>query len=81
MISLLHKAGFTPFFPDKISGICCGQPFVSAKAPLEADKMARHLNEVLLKKSRYGEIPIYVDNAPCALQVHDLQNGVCSMSV
>ena len=75
VISLLHKAGFTPFFPDKISGICCGQPFVSAKAPLEADKMARHLNDVLLKASRYGEIPIYVDNAPCALQVHQLQKS------
>ncbi len=73
VVSLLHKAGFTPFFPDKISGICCGQPFSSAKAPIEADQMARNLNDTLLKASRYGEIPIYVDNAPCALQVHDLQ--------
>ena len=73
VISLLHKAGFTPFFPDKISGACCGQPFVSAKAPMEAEATAKNLNEMLLQASRYGEIPIYVDNAPCALQVHDLQ--------
>lgn len=73
VISLMHKAGFTPFFPDKISGACCGQPFISAKAPQEADMTIRNLNDVLLKASRYGEVPIYVDNAPCALQVHDLK--------
>lgn len=73
VISLMHKAGFTPFFPDKIAGACCGQPFVSAKAPVEASQMARNLNDLLLKASRYGEVPIYVDNAPCALQVHDLK--------
>jgi len=73
VLSLLHKAGFTPFFPDKLSGACCGQPFVSAKAPAEAELTAKNLNDILLKASRYGEIPIYVDNAPCALQVHDLK--------
>ena len=73
VISLLHKAGFTPFFPDKLAGACCGQPFVSAKASMEAESTAKNLNDTLLKASRYGEIPIYVDNAPCALQVHDLQ--------
>ena len=73
VLSLLHKAGFTPFFPDKIAGACCGQPFISAKAPKEAAETAKNLNEVLLTASRYGEIPIYVDNAPCALQVHELQ--------
>lgn len=73
VISLLHKAGFTPFFPDKLAGACCGQPFISAKAPVEAENTAKNLNDILLKASRYGEIPIYVDNAPCALQVHELQ--------
>lgn len=75
VISLLQKAGFTPFFPDHLGGLCCGQPFTSAKANKEAKLMAEKLNQALLTATRYGEIPVYVDNAPCALQVHDWQKA------
>lgn len=72
-ISLFLKAGLHPYFPDNIEGLCCGQPFISAKAPVEAEKVIANLNEALLKASQFGEIPIYVDNSPCALQVHKAQ--------
>lgn len=72
-ISLFLKAGLHPYFPDNIEGLCCGQPFISAKAPVEAAKVVKNLNEALLKASQYGEIPIYIDNSPCALQIHQAQ--------
>lgn len=72
-LNLFAKAGYQAVFPERLSQLCCGQPFDSKKDQKNADKASFKLNDALLKASNNGEYPIYIDNAPCALKVFKAQ--------
>ncbi|MCB6184872.1 FAD-binding oxidoreductase [Leeia sp. TBRC 13508] len=72
-ISLLQKAGFDPVFPPQMDKLCCGQPFISANAKEAADESTTSLNGALLAASKNGELPVYLDNSPCAYRIMQAQ--------
>ena len=73
--SLLAKAGITPIYPPDVNSLCCGQPFDSMNAHQAADSALGRTNAALLQASRNGEVPVYLDNAPCALRLIDAQKA------
>lgn len=66
---LLRKAGWTPKLPPHVGTLCCGQPFESKGASAAALAALRRTEEALLQASENGGIPVYLDNAPCALRL------------
>ena len=73
--SLFAKAGLTPIYPPEVSSLCCGQPFESANAHDAAQQALQRTNAALLQASRNGELPVYLDNAPCSLRLLDAQKA------
>ncbi|WP_241499265.1 FAD-binding and (Fe-S)-binding domain-containing protein [Chromobacterium sphagni] len=72
-VSLLRRAGFHPVYPPGHNGLCCGQPFASANAAAAQGDAERALNRALLRASRDGLHPVYLDNGPCAARVKQAQ--------
>lgn len=72
-LALFKKSGYRAIFPENYQSLCCGQPFESLKLGTAADKLANQVNDALLVASNNGEIPIYADNAPCALRLLEAQ--------
>ncbi|PXW93521.1 D-lactate dehydrogenase [Sphaerotilus hippei] len=73
--SLFAKAGLTPIYPPDCDGLCCGQPFESKGASQAAERALRRTGEALLAASDGGRIPVYLDNAPCALRLVEAQRA------
>ncbi|MEY4763702.1 MAG: hypothetical protein RI907_375 [Pseudomonadota bacterium] len=71
--SLFAKAGLTPVYPPDLATLCCGQPFDSLNAHAAAHSALQRTNAALLSASREGELPIYLDNAPCSLRLIEAQ--------
>lgn len=74
-LNLFKKSGFQAIFPSEMNRLCCGQPFDSKNDRVNAESASLKLNEALLFASNYGEYPIYIDNAPCALKVIKAQTA------
>jgi len=72
---LLRKAGWAPKLPAGIATLCCGQPFDSKGASDAALAALRRTEAALLQASEQGRIPVYLDNAPCALRLIDAQRA------
>jgi D-lactate dehydrogenase len=72
---LLRKAGWAPKLPARIATLCCGQPFDSKGASDAATAALRRTEAALLQASDNGRIPVYLDNAPCALRLIDAQRA------
>jgi len=72
---LLGKAGFTPVLPAGTGSLCCGQPFDSRGASEAATQALRRTEAALLAASDDGRVPVYLDNAPCALRLIDAQKA------
>ena len=66
---LLEKAGFQVIIPEWINDLCCGQPFESKGYPAEAKKKEDELIDALLKTTRQGKDPVYVDTSSCSLHM------------
>jgi len=73
--SLMAKAGLTPVYPPDVNSLCCGQPFDSVNAQSAADSALARTNAALLQASRHGDLPVYLDNAPCSLRLIDAQKA------
>lgn len=73
-LELFQKTGYRAIFPENYQSLCCGQPFDSLKLGQAADKLVNKVNLSLLKASDEGNIPIYADNAPCALRLLEAQS-------
>jgi len=71
--SLMAKAGLTPVYPPQAQQLCCGQPFDSVNAHDAASAALQRTNAALLQASREGELPVYLDNAPCSLRLIEAQ--------
>lgn len=65
MTELLNKAGYEVIFPEKMQSLCCGTIWESKGQPEMADKMARSLQEALMKASDNGKYPVLCDQSPC----------------
>lgn len=66
---LLEKAGYHVVLPEHVDELCCGQPFDSKGYPKQADDKQTELLEALLKASRNGQDPIYMDTSSCSLHI------------
>ena len=72
-LSLFNKAGFRAIYPEKMSRLCCGQPFESAGHTYIADRATLDLNAALVQASADCQYPIYLDNSPCAYRILQAQ--------
>ncbi|WP_085315842.1 FAD-binding and (Fe-S)-binding domain-containing protein [Derxia lacustris] len=73
--SLFAKAGFAPLHVAERKSLCCGQPFESKGATAAADHALARTGAALLAASDEGRIPVYLDNAPCALRLIEAQRA------
>ena len=78
VMSLLDKAGYEILYPEKVDGLCCGQPFASKGLPKQADSAVQKLEAALWAASEQGRYPIVCDTSPCTLRMrqqftHDVQ--------
>jgi len=62
---VLNKAGYTVLYPENMSSLCCGTPWESKGFNKLADAKSSELEEVLLKVSDQGRIPVLCDTSPC----------------
>lgn len=69
---LLEKAGFEVIIPPGIHKLCCGMAFDSKGFVEEGNRKAKELEEVLLKVTRDGMIPVYCDMSPCLLRMKEV---------
>jgi len=74
MLILLKRAGFDPLVPQKLSGQCCGQPFLSKGFPKQAKLLSDKLAANLVALAKKNNAPIITDMSTCAL--HLQQNGL-----
>jgi D-lactate dehydrogenase len=63
--ALLRKAGYRVVFPQRLSELCCGMAFDSKGFKKQGARKAKELEMELLKATRNGEYPVYVDMSPC----------------
>ena len=69
--SLLIKAGYEVIYPANLSGLCCGMSFASKGFFEQGDMLSDELEQALLKASKNGEYPVYVDMSPCLLRMKE----------
>lgn len=65
MVDLLHKAGYSVIFPERMDSMCCGTIWESKGLPEIADRKTRELEEALWKASEGGRYPVICDQSPC----------------
>ena len=64
-IELLQKAGFEIILPQDLENLCCGMPFSSKGYNQQSNQKSNELENVLLKVTNAGEIPVLCDTSPC----------------
>ncbi len=68
MLVLLQRAGFNPVLPEKLKGICCGQPFASRGFEEQAKRSAKKLQDRLDAAGPAGQT-IVTDMSTCTLHM------------
>ncbi|WP_244606586.1 FAD-binding and (Fe-S)-binding domain-containing protein [Arsenicitalea aurantiaca] len=66
MVALLRRAGFDPVVPKNLTGLCCGQPFLSKGFPEEARKVGGRLDRTIDTLSEGGKLVVFTDASTCA---------------
>ena len=66
---LFAKAGFAVLYPERLSELCCGQPFESKGYFDAADRKSAELERALHVASGEGRFPIVFDTSPCAYRM------------
>lgn len=64
-LRLLERAGFKVIIPTGTNSLCCGKAFETKGLFEEADAKAMELNEVLLRETDNGRIPVLCETSPC----------------
>lgn len=64
-IDVLNRAGYSVYFPEEMSSLCCGTPWESKGFIETADQKSGELEKALLKASENGKYPILCDTSPC----------------
>ena len=66
---LFQRAGFDVVYPDRLDGLCCGQPFESKGLMAAADLKSAELEAALRDASEGGRWPVVFDTSPCAYRM------------
>ena len=66
---LFQRAGFDVVYPDRLDGLCCGQPFESKGLMAAADLKSAELEAALHDASEGGRWLIVFDTSPCAYRM------------
>jgi D-lactate dehydrogenase len=66
---LFDRAGFDVVYPDRLAGLCCGQPFESKGLTDAANLKSAELEAVLSAASEQGRWPIVFDTSPCSYRM------------
>ncbi len=72
MLILLQRAGFNPILPENITGLCCGQPFLSKGFPKQAKEVGDKLKSSLATIN--PKTDVVTDMSTCAL--HMKEDGI-----
>jgi len=72
---VLGKAGFEAVFPERLDGLCCGQPFESKGFFEVADRKSAELEAALGKARGQRALPIMFDTSPCAYRMRRFLAG------
>ena len=72
---VLRRAGFAPVYPERMSSLCCGQPFESKGLLATADEKAAELEAALRAASDSGRLQIVFDTSPCAYRMKRFLEG------
>jgi len=72
---LFQRAGFDVVYPDRLAGLCCGQPFESKGLMDEANFKSAELEAALAEASDGGRWPIVFDTSPCAYRMKKFVAG------
>ncbi len=72
---VLRRAGFAPLYPERMSSLCCGQPFESKGLLDTAGEKAAELEAALRAASDGGRLQIVFDTSPCAYRMKRLLEG------
>ncbi len=78
MLHLLHKAGYTVIFPERMENLCCGTIWESKGMPDIADRKSAELEEALWKASEQGRYPVLCDQSPC---LHRMRESIKRMKL
>lgn len=70
-LQMLRKAGFRVIVPNGLDDLCCGMPFQSKGMFDAAQYKANQTEELLLKYTDNGRIPVYSDTSPCSLRLQE----------
>jgi D-lactate dehydrogenase len=66
---LFAKAGFQVVYPERLSELCCGQPFESKGLFAVADRKSAELESALRAASADGQLSIVFDTSPCSYRM------------
>ncbi len=66
---LFRKAGFEVSYPQRLTELCCGQPFESKGLAAVADRKAAQLELALREANDNGRWPIVFDTSPCSYRM------------
>jgi D-lactate dehydrogenase len=66
---LFQRGGFDVVYPDRLAGLCCGQPFESKGLMQAADLKSAELEALLSQASEGGRWPVVFDTSPCAYRM------------
>jgi D-lactate dehydrogenase len=66
---LFEKAGFEVIYPERLSELCCGQPFESKGLFAAADRKSAELESALRAASADGQLSIVFDTSPCSYRM------------
>jgi D-lactate dehydrogenase len=72
---LFAKAGYEIVYPERMDGLCCGQPFESKGLMEAADRKSTELEQALRDASEGGRLPIVFDTSPCAYRMRRFLAG------
>ncbi len=72
---LFRRAGFDVVYPERLSELCCGQPFESKGLAAAADRKSGELEAALRVASEDGRLPIVFDTSPCAYRMKRYLQG------
>jgi D-lactate dehydrogenase len=70
-VTLLQRAGYEPVVPERLTGQCCGQPFLSKGFPADAQKLGGQLETRLASLSGKGSCAVVTDASTCAKHLRE----------
>jgi D-lactate dehydrogenase len=71
-VRVLERAGFRVCYPQRLEQLCCGLSFDSKGFKVQADRLAKALEQALLAASQGGRWPVLCDTSPCLYRMRQV---------